>query len=126
MDIKHILSLPPDERDFEIWKLLYPDTWKEMQGIYSKYHMNDEETAADFAKQVGTKLDWNLAMKMRDDMCNHKTAIHGPWRIYQAVVRPQAVEAPNEELYLACDMWHWFVTKAQPHHYILAAIQAGG
>ncbi len=111
IDIKHILSLAEEERDFEIWKLLYPETWQQMQDVYSKYHKNDEETAEDFAKQVGTKFDWNLAMKKRDE-CNVRDFYDALYNVFLEIRGTS-----GWDIWLACD--------TQPHHYILAAIVAG-
>ncbi|MCQ9208606.1 MAG: hypothetical protein NG712_04425 [Omnitrophica bacterium] len=98
MDIKKILSLPPAERDDEIWKLLYPIQWKSVKANCS--------------------LDWNRAMKMRDETQHMKFNI-ALRKVFNCVV--EVGDYP-------CGLNYgiWVATKAQPHHYILAAILAGG
>lgn len=131
IDIKHILSLSPGKRDLEIRKLLNPGPWKH------DWHWNlegenvcrrclfpleaYEELARDkkyFQPCVPDQiaLDWELAMKERDE-CQHME-----FNIAMHKVLNRVVEI--EKYPCGIDYGVWVTTKAQPHHYLLAAIVA--
>lgn len=113
-DIKHILSLPPEQRDDEIRKLLLPEERTNVHG-----------NPAD--------LDWGLAMRMRDeavaediDAWTYATCLVDNIRIAVAMNRNFTEE---DLLHVKHEAeWdgisHWFTNFAQPHHYILAALTA--
>ena len=106
MDIKQILSLPEKERDDEIRKLIWPKAWKtavEFEGCNPEEFMRKHY-----------QLDWNLAMKMRDEAVesigkrDFETLL---WEIYCTESEPIG--------------WvRWLSTSIQPHHYLLAALIA--
>ena len=128
MDIDHILSLPPDERDEEIRKLLNPEPREHVmrhRGYDGAYECkNCKRTWNGMLAFIDDKcytcpvpdpiaLDWRLAMKMRDEFCN--TPMHEIE--FLIALESVYIEAPDFTGF----KW-WIATKAQPHHYILAAL----
>jgi len=122
-----ILALPEKERDDEIRKLIVPKPWKHKKG---KLDWDDNRvfiTCSNCKKQwyqseLPTNecsvldpipLDWNLAMKMRDEAVK-------PAKL--AFFLEEVCRAENRMDY---QFALWLVWEAQPHHYILAAILAG-
>jgi len=120
INIKHILSLSPDERDDVIRELIAPKPWK---------HKRCEKEGIDFCFCVkcgkdltpyGTihencpipdpiLLDWNLAMKMFREEDRLILLVRAMCKIYDA--RESSRESFS----------NWWLHFAQPHHYILAA-----
>lgn len=147
INIKHILSLPPDKRDDEIRKLLVPKPWKHELSLKVDHHKDSAEfslgghecmkCARVFPLCIGDDqpihpptfrygddcpipdpipLDWNLAMKMRDK-CQHM-------RFWQAMGEVFSYVVAYDKYSCGLNIDMWITTKAQPHHYILAALKA--
>ena len=154
IDIKKILSLPPAERDDEIRKLIVPKPWKhdwEFVEILKFYDSMVEADKRQQERQICKKcgisstveifrefrgktkesiyrvtdpcpildrisLDWNLAMKMRDE-CQHM-------KFWQAMGEVFAIVVAWGKYNCGLNVDMWITTKAQPHHYILAACVA--
>ena len=115
IDIAKILSSP--ERDDEIRKLIsehFPDELSHsfMQGVCVECGIRFVDMPS---RSFCTKapLDWNLAMKMRDDAVK-------PAKF--AFFLEEVCDAENRMDY---QFALWLVWEAQPIHYILAAILAG-
>jgi len=133
IDIKKILSLPPAERDDEIRKLIVPKPWKHIRedylsGVCEKCGAVAEETRkktrlgiipvftySDPTCPIPDRipLDWNLAMKMRDEVVGKV----GTVKYYEALEQI----CPYEDKSI---MGFWVSIYGFPHHYILAAVLA--
>ncbi len=125
IDIAHILALPEKERDEEIRNLIVPKPWKhdlvwhEPKPGMAHYRCSRCDVRAD-SKEFHDPcpipdpipLDWNLAMKKRDEYCN--TPLHEIE--FLAALEVVYIEAPD-----FTGFKRWIATKAQPHHYLLAA-----
>ncbi len=130
-DIAHILALPEKERDDEIRKLIVPKPWKHrfqwpVEIVKpSEFPIWCYNCEGNIPYDVATfpctapnpiALDANRAMKMRDEYCN--TPLHEIE--FLAALEVVYIEAPD-----FTGFKRWIATKAQPHHYILAAWKAG-
>jgi hypothetical protein len=155
MDIKRILSLPKDERDDEIRKLIVPKPWEhDWYYIRPCNSIEDEVSQIWGCKKCGKQLmmlclsttipnrelhkqspncpipdpialDWNLAMKMRDEIVEKDV---NEWnyakrKVYMALIEKGLV--PVLECGCCCPpVWDWWDNFAESTHYILAALKA--
>ena len=134
IDIAKILVSP--DRDLEIRKLIseyfpeiLPKPWKhDFYNTHDKghpivkcYNCDCEFRGEGYEQSCPIPdpiaLDWNLAMKMRDE-CQHMKFIVAMNKVFIRVA--EIGKHPCGLNYGA-----WITTDAQPHHYILAAIMAG-
>ena len=104
IDIKHILSLPADERDDEIRKLIFKC---DKPGFIMHRWM------------ASIALDWNLAMEKRDEVCS---TVIGAVEMEQSL---RDVFVEDSELRTHVDYKRWLSCFVDPIHYILAAIVVG-
>ncbi len=129
MDINHILSLPPDERDLEIRKLIVPKPWEhgKLSSILPEYSYLCNKCGENLRTGKNKDdpcpvpdpiaLDWNLAMKMRDEVIGRAKV--GTVKYHKAMIKL----SPYQD---QANTGFWGIIYAQPHHYILAALEAGG
>lgn len=123
IDLKKILALPPAQRDLEIRKLIVPKPWKHKW--YNKFGQfdpicqkcqckwsNEDQGCRNSCIPDPIPLDWNLAMKMRDEAVKE----FGPAPFLRAAEKVRDLHWQIEE----------FVVYSQSHHYILAALIAKG
>jgi hypothetical protein len=145
MDIKDILSLPKDERDLEIRKLIVPKPWKHKCNWLPQSGYDCLKCGKDLraTKNKGkdspcpipdpVALDWNLAMKMRDEAVAKDCEA---WTYAAVYVENYRIAVAMNREWTDQDLEHvkreaewdgvsqWFIDLAQPHHYILAALLA--
>ncbi len=113
IDRKKIPSLPEKERDLEIKKLLWPDTWEKYVKVKAmEFECIRVETTEELFMKTTYKLDWNLA-KEKQGECDPEKFTAALWDIFRNL------EKPEHEFY---DIW--IERYAQPHHLILAALIA--
>ena len=117
-DPAHILSLPDDERDLAIRKLIVKGPWKhdwktciltwcrKCQGSMIDI---DRDSSCPIPDPIA--LDWNLA-KAKQAGYDDKIFEEALFQIWKTTV-------DKGNYYL------WHLCTAQPHHYILAAVIAG-
>ncbi len=133
IDLKHILALLPAERDNEIRKLIVPKPWKHDWKIKwpgdpptGTYFDCSKCSAGDYLPELNAskpepadpcpipdriELDWNLAMRMRDECSDNCKWMQVIIEIY--------TDSPHRGSLIA-----WLISEVQPHHYILAALIA--
>lgn len=129
-DLKHILALPPEKRDDEIRKLIVPKPWKHdwVNNICMKCDITLREHTKLWHKKRQScpsfcpipdpiPLDWNLAMRMRDEVC--ATAI-GRVHFEQALKDIYLEVGSVRQVF---GLRSWAICHAQPCHYILAALK---
>ena len=135
MNIPKILALPPDELRKWLLERLVPKPWlhnwtcrvsdgkvegcdKCKQPHYGFPYNKKKEVCS---RPDPIALDWNLAMKMRDEICRTET---GRNQFEQALLD---VASNRNELITTFTprFTQWVICSAQPHHYILAAVMAG-
>ncbi|KKN77612.1 hypothetical protein LCGC14_0358870 [marine sediment metagenome] len=126
MDINHILASP--DRDLEIRKLLDKGPWKHKwkHQEYNRFGCQkcggieiwrDNKRIRKHSCPVPDPiaLDWNLAMKMRDEVIGRAKV--GTVKYHKAMMKL----SPYQD---QANTGFWGIIYAQPHHYILAAIEA--
>lgn len=136
MDIKHILSLP--EKELREWLLakIVPKPWKHKWMNWGKAETsywqclkcekkvnrltkeNEEDPPCPIPDSIA--LDWNLAMKKRDEIVTSgEVGAAGKFVDYLWEVFVESERGNTRANNLI-----WIASSAQPHHYILAALIA--
>ncbi len=132
IDIKAILESP--DRDDAIRKLIKPGPWThnympvcEGPTVTCRkcgdLHYRNTSTTTSCPIPDPISLDWNLAMKLRDEAVekNIDAWIETKKEIYKTVLSIKK-RAASKESRLGVYANAFFANIAQPHHYILAAI----
>lgn len=139
IDLKHILSLPPDKRDDEIRKLLPPKQGKHRwsrnyyQGGLRWCTKCKEWLDPQKHSPCPIPLDWELAMKMRDEIRGEEWPF-GKWEAFRkAVLQMYKILEPEKSARGIKKLGNsdftdvvlgWLALSAQPRHYILTALKA--
>lgn len=133
MKIERILALSPQERDLEIRKLIDKGPWKHRCNLGETkcrkcgrdLHYVDrwpelEDCPMPNPVPAPIPLDWNLAMKMRDE-CEAKNMEAYRKALKEIFHELYPRETPPSDLSFE---W-WLIFEVKSIHYILAAVAAG-